>query len=56
MLESFKGKGHCVTSDLVYIGDIIAQTFQNEWEISMVRIIQLNCTMQVLILSKHAME
>ena len=36
MLDAFKGKGHCVTMDSAYMGDIMAQIGHEEWQINMV--------------------
>ena len=42
MLDAFKGKGHCVTMDSAYMGDIMAQISHNEWQINMVGTVQSN--------------
>ena len=44
MLKPFNGNGHCVTFDLAYMGDIIAQVSRNERKINMVGIIQSDWT------------
>ena len=36
MLDEFKGKGHCVTMDSAYMGDILAQIGREEWKYNMV--------------------
>jgi len=44
LLDAFKGKGHCVTMDSAYMGDIMAQIGREEWKINMVRTAQSNRT------------
>ena len=34
LLAAFRGKGHCVTMDSAYMGDIMAQILREEWEIN----------------------
>ncbi|KAL7525224.1 hypothetical protein ACHAWF_001263 [Thalassiosira exigua] len=36
MLDSFKGKGHCVTMDSAFMGDTMAQIGRYVWQINMV--------------------
>jgi hypothetical protein len=36
LLNNFKGKGHCVTMDSAYMGDIMAQIGRDEWKFNMV--------------------
>ena len=44
LLEDFKGKGHCVTMDSAYMGDIMAQIGRHVWLVNMVGTAQENCT------------
>ena len=44
MLEPFKGKGRCVTTDSAYMSDIMAQIGCYEWGINMVGTSQFNQT------------
>ena len=44
MLTLFKGNGHCVTCDLAYMGDTMAQVSRNEWKVNMLGTIQSNRT------------
>ena len=44
LLDNFKGKGHCVTMDSAYMGDIMAQIGQEEWKMNMVGTAQSNQT------------
>ena len=44
MLLSFRGKGHHVTCDSAYMGDIMALIARNLWKINMVGTIQANQT------------
>ena len=44
MLGEFKGKGHYVTMDSAYMGDILAQVGREEWKINMVGTAQANRT------------
>ena len=44
MLSSFQGKGHHVTCDLAYMGDIMALIARNLWKVNMVGTIQANRT------------
>ena len=41
-LDEYKGKGHCVTMDSAYMGDILAQVGHSEWKINMVGTAQAN--------------
>jgi hypothetical protein len=36
ILDEFKGKGHCVTMDSAYMGDVMAQIGREEWQLNMV--------------------
>jgi hypothetical protein len=36
ILDDFKGKGHCTTTDSTYMGYIIAQIGHKEWKLNMV--------------------
>ena len=42
LLAAFRGKGHCVTMDSAYMGDIMAQILRKEWEINAVGTAQAN--------------
>jgi hypothetical protein len=42
LLNNFKGKGHCVTMDSAYMGDIIAQIGCKEWKMNLVGTAQSN--------------
>ena len=42
MLGAFKGKGHCVTMDSAYMGDIMATIGRLEWKVNMVGTAQSN--------------
>ncbi len=42
LLNDFKGKGHCVTMDSAYMGDIMAQIGRDEWKLNMVGMLQSN--------------
>ena len=44
ILDKYKGKGHCVTMDSAYMGDILAQVGHSEWKINMVGTAQANHT------------
>ena len=44
LLDAFKGKGHCVTMDSAYMGDIMAQIGRDEWKMNMVGTAQSNRT------------
>ena len=44
MLENFKGKGHCVTMDSAYMGDIMALIGRHEWKVNMLGTAQENRT------------
>ena len=44
MLDSFKKKGHCITMDSAYIGDITAKIGRDVWCINMVQMAQANRT------------
>ncbi len=44
MLNNFKNKGHCVTMDNAYMGDIMAMIGHNVWRINMVGTTQANQT------------
>jgi hypothetical protein len=44
LLDDFKGKGHCVTMDSAYMGDIMAQIGREEWMMNMVGTAQSNRT------------
>jgi hypothetical protein len=44
ILDEYKGKGHCVTMDSAYMGDILTQVGHSEWKINMVGTAQANCT------------
>ena len=44
LLDDFKGKGHCVTMDSAYMGDIMAQIGHEEWKMNMVGTAQSNRT------------
>ena len=44
LLEDFKGKGHCVTMDSAYMGDIMAQIGRHVWLVNMVGTAQENRT------------
>mmetsp|Transcript_2847 Transcript_2847/g.5763 ORF Transcript_2847/g.5763 Transcript_2847/m.5763 type:complete len:366 (+) Transcript_2847:358-1455(+) len=44
MLDNFKGQGHCVTINSVYMGDIMALIGRHEWKINMVGTAQENQT------------
>ena len=40
MLESFKGKGHCLTMDSAYDGNVMMLIGHFEWDINMVGTVQ----------------
>jgi hypothetical protein len=42
ILDEFKGKGHCVTMDSAYMGDVMAQIGREEWQLNMVGTSQSN--------------
>jgi hypothetical protein len=42
LLNNFKGKGHCVTMDSAYMGDIMAQIGCKEWKMNLVGTAQSN--------------
>jgi hypothetical protein len=42
LLDDFKGKGHCVTMESAYMGDIMAQISRDEWKLTMVGTSQPN--------------
>jgi hypothetical protein len=44
MLESFKNNSHCVTMNIVYMGDIMAMIGRDVWRINMVGTAQANRT------------
>ena len=44
MLDDFKGRGHCVTMDSAYMGDIMALIGHEVWKINMVGTTQTNRT------------
>ena len=44
MLDAFKNKGHCVTMDSAYMGDIMAMIGRDVWRINMVGTAQANRT------------
>ena len=44
MLDNFKGKGHCVTMDSAYMGDIMALIGSHDWKINMLGAAQENRT------------
>ena len=44
MLESFKGKGHCLTMDSAYAGDVMMLIGHFEWDINMVGTVQSSKT------------
>ena len=44
MLDSFKGKGHCLTMDSAYCGDAMCLIGRHEWKINMVGTAQSNRT------------
>ncbi len=44
VLHDYKGKGHCVTMDSAYMGNILAQVGHYEWQINMVGTAQVNRT------------
>mmetsp|Transcript_14103 Transcript_14103/g.29816 ORF Transcript_14103/g.29816 Transcript_14103/m.29816 type:complete len:284 (-) Transcript_14103:390-1241(-) len=44
MLDNFKGQGHCVTINSVYMGDIMALIGRHEWKINVVGTAQQNQT------------
>jgi hypothetical protein len=44
MLDNFKNKGHCITMDSPYMGNIMAMIGRNMWGINMVGKAQANCT------------
>ena len=44
MLDPFKGKGHNVTMDSAYMGDIMAQIGREEWQVNMNGMAQCNIT------------
>jgi hypothetical protein len=44
LLNDFKGKGHCITMDSAYMGDIMAQIGRDKWKLNMVGTSQSNQT------------
>jgi hypothetical protein len=42
ILNNFKGKGHCITMDSAYMGDIMAKIGHREWQLNMVGMSQSN--------------
>jgi hypothetical protein len=42
LLDDFRGKGHCVTMDSAYMGDIMVQIGHEEWKMNMVGTAQSN--------------
>lgn len=42
MLDPFKGKGHWVTCDSAYMGEILADISRNEWKTNMLGTLQAN--------------
>ena len=56
MLENFKGKGHCVTIDSAYMGDIVALIDRHEWKVNMLGTTQENRTGADTAAEKKAMK
>ncbi len=42
ILDEFKGKGHCVTMDSAYMGNVMAQIGRDEWQLNLVGTSQSN--------------
>ena len=42
ILDEFKGKGHCVTMDSAYMGNVMAQIGSKEWQLNMAGMSQSN--------------
>ena len=56
MLEDFKGRGHGLTIDSAYMGDIMALIGRYKWEVNIVGTAQENCTGADTAEEKKALE
>ena len=56
MIDNFKGKGHCVTMDSAYMGDIMALSGRHEWKINMLGTAQENRTDAATAAGKKAVK